>query len=165
MTAKFAPEDILKPRNPAIPPQRRCFSSKSCFFFFSPTGSSAPNHKGYHSQTRSNKRLFRVCSFEPTSFRISTSVFSLYSIPKNFKISQQPSGSLTPIQTLNTLSSRVPRPSSTRGPGVGHARGPGGQVIRAILRAGGGCRTAKALRQRPPFQARTGGTKDQRKAP
>ena len=33
MTAKFAPEDILKPRNPAIPPQRRCFSSKSCFFF------------------------------------------------------------------------------------------------------------------------------------
>ena len=33
MTAKFAPEDILTPRNPAIPPQRRCFSSKSCFFF------------------------------------------------------------------------------------------------------------------------------------
>ena len=33
MTAKFAPEDILTPRNPAISPQRRCFSSKSCFFF------------------------------------------------------------------------------------------------------------------------------------
>ena len=33
LTAKFAPEGILKPRNPAIPPQRRCSSFGNLFFF------------------------------------------------------------------------------------------------------------------------------------
>ena len=114
MTAKFAPEDILKPRNPAIPPQRRCFSSKSCFFFCVDGLIGAKRTLFTTPRRVQTERLFRVLLFQPTSFRISTSVFSLYSIPKNFKISQQPSGSLTPIQTLNPIF------KPARGPGAGH---------------------------------------------
>ena len=105
-----------------------------------------------------------------TPKRVLTSVFSVFALlnqprfafqPASFhfiqfqKISRfhsNPQGPHSHPDSQHTLF-KSPSPIVNAWPGVGHARGPGGQVIRAILRAGGGCRTAKALRQRPPFQA------------
>ena len=72
MTAKFAPEDILKPRNPAIPPQRRCFSSKSCFFFL---------------RRRAHRRQTTVFT---TPKRVLTSVFSVFALLNQPRFAFQP---------------------------------------------------------------------------
>ena len=72
MTAKFAPEDILKPRNPAIPPQRRCFSSKSCFFFL---------------RRRAHRRQTTVFT---TPKRVLTNVFSVFALLNQPRFAFQP---------------------------------------------------------------------------
>ena len=72
MTAKFAPEDILKPRNPAIPPQRRCFSSKSCFFFL---------------RRRAHRRQTTMFT---TPKRVLTSVFSVFALLNQPRFAFQP---------------------------------------------------------------------------
>jgi len=117
MTAKFAPEDILTPRNPAIPPQRRCFSSKSCFFFCVDglIGANAP------------------CLPRPDAFKQAS--FPCFTFVNQPRFAFQPASFHFPKQSKETLETlmidlshhrhipSIPSSNLRVGPGAGHRRG------------------------------------------